>query len=93
MGSNCLMVGWLVCLWQYDYWSMWFMYWFLIGQNTFSLQTAADARVAPCTTLSFPNPAKKQEKGEKEKSASPVENVKDEAHLNNPVKDIYMNIK
>ena len=41
----------------------------------------------------FPNPAKKQEKGEKEKSASPVENVKDEAHLNNHVKDIYMNIK
>ena len=46
-----------------------------------------------CTTLSFPNPAKKQEKGKKEKSASPVENVRDEAHLNNPVKDIHMNIK
>ena len=41
----------------------------------------------------FQNPAKMQEKGKKEKSASPVEIVRDEAHLNNPVKDIHMNIK
>ena len=41
----------------------------------------------------FQNPAKMQEKGKKEKSASPVEIVRDEAPLNNPVKDIHMNIK
>ena len=41
----------------------------------------------------FQNPAKMQEKGKKEKSASPVEIVRDEATLNNPVKDIHMNIK
>jgi hypothetical protein len=59
MCSNCWMDGWsvrwfvAVCgsMWQYDDWSMWFMCWFLIGQNKFTLQTSADARVAPgsCT--------------------------------------------
>jgi hypothetical protein len=41
-----------------------------------------------CTTLSFPNPAQKQEKAEKENPASWMENVKDGTHLNNHVKDI-----
>ena len=51
------MDGWMdgrsVCgsMWQYDDWSMGFMCWSLIGQNKFTLQTSADARVAPgsCT--------------------------------------------
>ena len=53
MGSNCWMDGWMdgwsVCgsMWQYDDWSMGFMCWSLIGQNKFTLQTSADARVAP----------------------------------------------
>ena len=55
MGSNCWMVGRSVVgkksMWQYDDWSMWFMCRSLIGQNKFTLQTSADARVAPgsCT--------------------------------------------
>ena len=43
-----------------------------------------------CTTLSFPSPAQKQEKAEKENPASWMENVKDGTHLNNSVKD-HMN--
>ena len=43
-----------------------------------------------CTTLSFPKPAQKQKKAEKEDPASSVENVKDGTHLDNNVKD-YVN--
>ena len=55
MGSNCWMDGWSVGRSveksMYDDWSMGFMCWSLIGQNKFTLQTSADARVAPgsCT--------------------------------------------
>ena len=53
MGSNCWMVGRSVCgsMWPYDDWLMGFMCWSLIGQNKFTLQASADARVAPgiCT--------------------------------------------
>ena len=55
--SDGWMVGWMdvrmdgqsVCgsMWQYDDWSIGFMCWSLIGQNKFTLQTSADARVAP----------------------------------------------
>ena len=51
MGSNCWMDGWLVekSMGQYDDWSMGFMCWSLIGQNTFTLQTSANARLTPGT--------------------------------------------
>ena len=43
-----------------------------------------------CTTVSFPKPAQKQKKAEKEDPASCVENVEDGTHLDNNVKD-YIN--
>ena len=51
MGSNCWMVGWSVEKKLHDDWVMGFRCWSLIGQNKFTLQTSADARVAPgsCT--------------------------------------------
>jgi hypothetical protein len=47
----CMYVASYVCVWQYDDWSMQFMCWSLIGQNKFTLQTSADARLVPggCT--------------------------------------------